>query len=311
MYFKWTNITERDLIHKGASYKKVKTNLNIEKVVLNMTLPTMSIGTSLGFAGGKIDSNIKKKKSSNSKNDNLNKTDLEGSIRDSILNLSVMSLLAIISGQRPVLTKARKSIANWKVRQNQILGFKVTLRGNSALEFLDKTVRFQNINELDIFTNPNASLSNKSGKDLIFLEKTKFGIFRKKINQIKGNYSLQSLGNISVGIKNMNFYPELEDFWLAQSIGQKANSTNQLSLLGLDLSINFKKSKELSQVINSILRKSGGKNLVDNYSKNIQSFPSFIKTNKSVLALKNILILRHLYLTSIGFYPQVSNNLFE
>lgn len=287
MYSQWTNITERDLVQKGASFKKVKTNLNIEKVVLNMTLPTMS--SNIVNSVNKTDSHSKKNASL--KSNDVNKTDPESSFRESVLNLSVMALLAVVSGQRPVLTKARKSISNWKIRQNQVLGFKVTLRGKSALEFLDKTVRFQNINEQDIFANNS--------------------INKQKGMRYEGAYSLQSLGNVSIGIKNMNFYPELDDFWLAQNISQKSSATNKSSLLGLDLSLNFKKSKELSQIINYILRKPGGKSLVENYSKNIQSFPSFMKSNKYVLGLKNILILRQLYLTSLGLYPQVNVNIFE
>jgi large subunit ribosomal protein L5 len=46
--------------------------------------------------------------------------------------------LAIIAGQRPVVTKARKSIAAFKLREGQSIGAKVTLRGNRMWEFLDR-----------------------------------------------------------------------------------------------------------------------------------------------------------------------------
>ena len=46
--------------------------------------------------------------------------------------------LAIITGQRPVVTKAKKSIANFKVRQGMPVGAKVTLRGDNMYEFIDK-----------------------------------------------------------------------------------------------------------------------------------------------------------------------------
>jgi large subunit ribosomal protein L5 len=46
--------------------------------------------------------------------------------------------LAAITGQKPVVTKARKSIANFKLRQGQSIGAMVTLRGNRAYEFLDR-----------------------------------------------------------------------------------------------------------------------------------------------------------------------------
>jgi large subunit ribosomal protein L5 len=48
--------------------------------------------------------------------------------------------LALISGQRPVITKARKSIATYKVRDGMALGTKVTLRGDRMYEFLDRFV---------------------------------------------------------------------------------------------------------------------------------------------------------------------------
>lgn len=46
--------------------------------------------------------------------------------------------LAIISGQRPVVTKAKKSVANFKVREGMKVGAKVTLRGNRMYEFADR-----------------------------------------------------------------------------------------------------------------------------------------------------------------------------
>lgn len=48
--------------------------------------------------------------------------------------------LATISGQKPVITKAKKSIATFKVREGQSIGCKVTLRGTRMYEFLDKLV---------------------------------------------------------------------------------------------------------------------------------------------------------------------------
>jgi len=53
---------------------------------------------------------------------------IEGAIRD----------LATITGQRPVVTKARKSIANFKLREGQPIGAHVTLRGDRMWEFMDR-----------------------------------------------------------------------------------------------------------------------------------------------------------------------------
>jgi large subunit ribosomal protein L5 len=46
--------------------------------------------------------------------------------------------LATISGQKPVVTKAKKAIANFKIRQNMAIGAAVTLRGDRMYEFLDR-----------------------------------------------------------------------------------------------------------------------------------------------------------------------------
>jgi large subunit ribosomal protein L5 len=55
---------------------------------------------------------------------------LEGAQRD----------LEAITGQKPAVTKARKSIANFKLREGQPIGAKVTLRGDRAWEFLDRLI---------------------------------------------------------------------------------------------------------------------------------------------------------------------------
>jgi large subunit ribosomal protein L5 len=56
-----------------------------------------------------------------------------------ILDASVEQLAAI-TGQKPVVTRARKSIANFKLRQGQSIGAMVTLRGDRAYEFFDRLV---------------------------------------------------------------------------------------------------------------------------------------------------------------------------
>ncbi len=48
--------------------------------------------------------------------------------------------LATIAGQKPVITKARNSIANFKLREGMPIGCKVTLRGDKMYEFLDRLV---------------------------------------------------------------------------------------------------------------------------------------------------------------------------
>ncbi len=46
--------------------------------------------------------------------------------------------LSLISGQKPVVTKAKKAISNFKLRQGQPIGLKVTLRGQRMYDFLDR-----------------------------------------------------------------------------------------------------------------------------------------------------------------------------
>ncbi len=48
--------------------------------------------------------------------------------------------LTLISGQKPVVTRAKKSIASFKLREGQAIGCKVTLRGERMYEFLDKLI---------------------------------------------------------------------------------------------------------------------------------------------------------------------------
>ena len=48
--------------------------------------------------------------------------------------------LTLIAGQKPIITKARKSIANFKLREGMPIGCKVTLRGERMYQFLDKLV---------------------------------------------------------------------------------------------------------------------------------------------------------------------------
>ncbi|HUA96022.1 MAG TPA: 50S ribosomal protein L5 [Acidimicrobiales bacterium] len=55
---------------------------------------------------------------------------IEGAVRD----------LEVIAGQKPVVTRARRSIASFKLREGMAIGAKVTLRGDRAWEFLDRLI---------------------------------------------------------------------------------------------------------------------------------------------------------------------------
>ncbi|MCH0541111.1 50S ribosomal protein L5 [Streptomyces sp. MUM 203J] len=60
--------------------------------------------------------------------------------RDSKLIEGAIKDLATITGQKPAVTKARKSIAQFKLREGQPIGAHVTLRGDRMWEFLDRTL---------------------------------------------------------------------------------------------------------------------------------------------------------------------------
>lgn len=64
-----------------------------------------------------------------------------GEARDNAKVLdTAMADLSIITGQKPVITRAKKSIANFKLREGMPIGCKVTLRGSRMYEFADKVI---------------------------------------------------------------------------------------------------------------------------------------------------------------------------
>ena len=100
---------------------------------------------------------------------------------------AAMSDLAAITGQAPVITKARKSVANFKLREGMNIGCKVTLRGEKMYEFLDRLFNvalprvrdFRGINPNSFDGRGNYSLGVK--EQLIFPE-----IDYDKIDKIRG-----------------------------------------------------------------------------------------------------------------------------
>ncbi|MCH4021588.1 MAG: 50S ribosomal protein L5 [Erysipelotrichaceae bacterium] len=94
------NETVKPSLMKEFNYKSVMECPKLEKVVLNM-------GVGDAIANPKL---------------------LEEAVEE----------MTMISGQKPVVTKAKKSIANFKLREGMSIGCKVTLRGERMYEFLDK-----------------------------------------------------------------------------------------------------------------------------------------------------------------------------
>ena len=86
--------------------------------------------------------------------------------------------MEIITGQKPVLTKAKKSIANFKIREGMPIGCKVTLRGDRMYEFLDRLVN----------------------------------LARPRVRDFRGvnPNSFDGRGNYAMGIKEQLIFPEIE-----------------------------------------------------------------------------------------------------
>lgn len=86
--------------------------------------------------------------------------------------------LTLITGQKPVVTKAKKAISNFKIRQGMPIGCKVTLRGARMYEFMDKLV--------------NAALP--------------------RVRDFKGvsPKAFDGRGNYSLGVKEQLIFPEIE-----------------------------------------------------------------------------------------------------
>ncbi|MBM3299404.1 MAG: 50S ribosomal protein L5 [Deltaproteobacteria bacterium] len=100
---------------------------------------------------------------------------------------SAQQEMALISGQWPVLRRARKSIASFKLREGMIIGCKVTLRRNPMYEFLDKLINialprvrdFRGVNPRGFDGRGNFSMGIK--EQIIFPE-----IEYDKIDKIRG-----------------------------------------------------------------------------------------------------------------------------
>jgi len=91
---------------------------------------------------------------------------------------NVMAELAAITGQKPVACRSKKSVANFKLREGQIIGVKVTLRGEVMYEFLDRL----------------------------------FNVALPRVRDFRGinPNSFDGRGNYSFGLKEQLIFPEIE-----------------------------------------------------------------------------------------------------
>ena len=112
-------------------------------------------------------------------------------VGDAIANSKLLddavSEMTLITGQKPVITKAKKSIATFKLREGMSIGCKVTLRGERMYEFLDKLVNialprvrdFQGVSKKSFDGRGNFTLGVK--EQIIFPE-----INYDKVNKVRG-----------------------------------------------------------------------------------------------------------------------------
>ena len=95
--------------------------------------------------------------------------------------------LAAITGQHPVITKAKKSIANFKLRKGMSIGCKVTLRGDRMYEFFDRLVNVALPRVRDFKGVPGKSFDGRGNYTLGIREQIIFPeIDYDKIDKIKG-----------------------------------------------------------------------------------------------------------------------------
>jgi large subunit ribosomal protein L5 len=102
-----------------------------------------------------------------------------GKAKDKARNALVEKKLALITGQKPATRVARKSIASFKLREGETVGYQVTLRGQRMYEFLDKLVH----------------IALPRTRDFRGLVKT----------------SIDQMGNYTIGIRENSIFPETSE----------------------------------------------------------------------------------------------------
>ena len=130
----------KDSLMKKFNYKSVMEIPKLEKIVINM-----------GVGEASHDSKF-----------------MEAAVKD----------LESLSGQKPVVTKARKSIAGFKIREGQAIGAKVTLRGENMYNFMEKLI--------------------------------KIGLPRVRDFRGVSRTAFDGRGNYTLGIKEQAIFPEIE-----------------------------------------------------------------------------------------------------
>ena len=163
---------------KKFNYKNVMQVPKLEKVIINM-----AVGDSVG-----------------------NPKALEAAMGD----------LTLIAGQKPIVTRAKKSLAAWKLRQGMAIGCKVTLRAQRMYEFLDK---FMNV-------------------------------ALPRVRDFRGvsSKSFDGRGNYAIGLKEQLIFPEIDydkidkirgmDIVIVTTANTDEEAREFLSLMGMPFAIN-------------------------------------------------------------------------
>lgn len=129
----------------------------------------------------------------------------------------ILGDLALICGQKPILTKAKKSIATYKTREGMAIGAKVTLRGQKMYDFLERLI----------------NIGLPRSRDFRGLEPS----------------AVDKRGNLNIGIKEHTIFPEISPEKSKVNFGLEATvvitARNQEKGLGLAKMLGFpiKKSK--------------------------------------------------------------------
>ena len=135
-----------------------------------------------------------------------------GDVKDNSKSIQLAQKeLELIAGQKPVLTAAKKSVANFKIREGQSVGMKVTLRGTRMYEFFDKFI----------------SIALPRVRDFR-------GVSKK---------SFDGRGNYSMGVKEQLIFPEISydqvekvrgfDICITTTANTDEEARELLALLGL------------------------------------------------------------------------------
>jgi large subunit ribosomal protein L5 len=112
---------------------------------------------------------------------------VDGAREDRKILEAAMADMAAITGQRPAITRAKKSVANFKLREGMAIGCRVTLRGEMMYEFLDRLITVALPRIRDFRGLPNNSFDGHGNCSLGLTDQTIFPeIDFDKIDRVRG-----------------------------------------------------------------------------------------------------------------------------